>query len=195
MKYKEVHMTEKKDLEGRQVRLVDFPGEVFYLRYAGWEDQWIVRRPDGTDMMRASGDEALPYLTQPYDATPGWKQRIQYELGHRHPSQIIASQEEYGKPVSRRRYITKHMASLLYPNPVSVVNALQQSMDEEQTAVDWYSRRAIFSRQNGDWSSAELWEHIASEEGTHYNELRQRKEELERGLMEQERIEREQGPG
>jgi len=30
--------------------------------------------------------------------TPGWEQKIQYDLGHRHPSQITASQEEYEEP-------------------------------------------------------------------------------------------------
>lgn len=58
--------SDKKDLEGRQVSLYYFPGRYFYLTYAGWGDQWIIRNNDNTDMMRVSGDEALPHLIEPY---------------------------------------------------------------------------------------------------------------------------------
>jgi len=34
-----------------------------------------------------------------FDQTPGWEQRIQYQLGERHPSQVTASQEEYEMPM------------------------------------------------------------------------------------------------
>ncbi len=55
-------MTDKKDLEGKKLRLPDFPGQVFTLTYAGWEDQWIVKNTEWVDMLRCSGDEVIPYL-------------------------------------------------------------------------------------------------------------------------------------
>jgi len=45
-------------------------------------------------IMRESG-----FMPTPQQDVPGWEQRIQVDLGHRHPSQVTASQEEYEKPM------------------------------------------------------------------------------------------------
>ena len=52
----------KVSLDGKKVRLVDFPGQTFTLHYAGWDDQWIVLNDKGVSMLRCSGTEAEPYL-------------------------------------------------------------------------------------------------------------------------------------
>lgn len=36
--------------------------------------------------------------------TPGWEQKVQYDLGHRGAGAITASQEEYEKPPPRRLF-------------------------------------------------------------------------------------------
>ncbi len=51
-------------LEGKKIRLVDFPGQVFSLHYAGWEDQWIVKNQWGQDMLRVNESEVYPYLIE-----------------------------------------------------------------------------------------------------------------------------------
>jgi hypothetical protein len=102
----------KSDLEGKRIRLVDFPNQEFYLTYAGWGDEWIVKNMQGQDMMRVTGTEAKPYLAE----VPGWEQRIQYQLGQRAPGAITASQEEYERPMpyEKQRYIDAIIAA----NPV-----------------------------------------------------------------------------
>jgi len=61
-----------RELEGRKIRLVDFPGEEFTLTYAGWDDEWIVKNRWGVDMMRVSGSEAIPYLIAPEQERHQW---------------------------------------------------------------------------------------------------------------------------
>lgn len=64
--------------------------------------------------------------------------------------------------------------SLAFRPPRSVIEALQSSMQEEASAANWYRRRAAYAREHGDYESASLWEHIASEEAGHYREFKQR---------------------
>lgn len=61
-----------------------------------------------------------------------------------------------------------------YPIPTSVANALESSMKEELLAADWYKRRAENARVRGDNVTAQLWDHIAEEEIGHYNEFKDR---------------------
>lgn len=70
-------MADKKDLEGKKVRLHDFPGQIFTLTYAGWEDQWIVKNTEWVDMLRCSGDEAIPFLIPEGYVDPEHKMEIE----------------------------------------------------------------------------------------------------------------------
>ena len=68
----------RSDYEGRRVRLPDFPGDVFNLRYAGWDDQWVVVNHNNLDMLRAAGAELERYLLEddrPSDLPPADERR------------------------------------------------------------------------------------------------------------------------
>ncbi len=69
-----------------------------------------------------------------------------------------------------------------YQEPKSVADGLEDSMEEERMAADWYRRRAEYARTHGDEISAKLWEHIAGEEDGHYKEFKYRLEVLVGGV-------------
>jgi len=70
-----------------------------------------------------------------------------------------------------------------YKNPEDVVAGLAQSMVEEQTAFEWYIRRAITAKEWGDMETYELYMHIADEEDAHKNELAARVAKLRTSIM------------
>jgi hypothetical protein len=55
------------------------------------------------DAMYRRGIVTKP-LPSKYQYVPGWEQRIQYQLGHRGPGAITASQREYEKPMPKPVY-------------------------------------------------------------------------------------------
>jgi rubrerythrin len=61
-----------------------------------------------------------------------------------------------------------------YEVPRDIEEGLRQSMIEESTAANWYRRRGMDARLKGDTVTADLYEHIAKEEDTHYQEFKER---------------------
>jgi len=68
-----------------------------------------------------------------------------------------------------------HRYAKEYKEPETIEQGLRDSMVEESTADDWYSRRAKWARQlpNPRLDLADLWEHVAEEERRHYREFSQ----------------------
>ena len=61
-----------------------------------------------------------------------------------------------------------------YREPKTIEEGLQDSMVEESTAANWYRRRGMDARLKGDEATADLYEHVANEEGHHYQEFKER---------------------
>lgn len=55
---------------------------------------------------------------------------------------------------------------------------LRRSMDEEIVASDDYSKRALLAYIVGDMRTVDVYDHIIEEELEHYNEFKERLEEL-----------------
>jgi len=70
---------------------------------------------------------------------------------------------------------------LIYHEPASVRDGIQESMSEEVNASMWYQLRAKNAAENGDHKSANLYLHIAGQENHHYDELNKRLIELSGG--------------
>ncbi len=64
-----------------------------------------------------------------------------------------------------------HRYTVEYKEPATVRTGLRESMAEEETATDWYRRRAKNARENNDESTAGLYTHIAEEEEAHHREF------------------------
>jgi rubrerythrin len=62
----------------------------------------------------------------------------------------------------------------IYHVPTSVQEGLEDSMEEELTASMWYQLRARHAAEHGFHDTAKLYNHIASEESLHYEELSKR---------------------
>jgi rubrerythrin len=60
----------------------------------------------------------------------------------------------------------------------SIIEGLEKSMNEEQEAADTYLGRMKTAREAGDDETAQLYEHVISEEVEHKKEFSDRKEEL-----------------
>lgn len=71
-----------------------------------------------------------------------------------------------------------HRYAVNYREPKSIGEGLQDSMVEERTAADWYRRRGMDARLKGDETTADLYEHVAREEGQHYQEFKERADEF-----------------
>lgn len=56
------HCKEEHRLEGHGTRISGFGDEVFYLAYAGWDDQWLVQKITGEDMLRCGAEELPSFL-------------------------------------------------------------------------------------------------------------------------------------
>ena len=62
-----------------------------------------------------------------------------------------------------------------YHEPETVPQGIQDSLGEEVLAHMWYQLRAKHARGQGDEGTARLYEHIANEELSHYQELSRRR--------------------
>lgn len=71
-----------------------------------------------------------------------------------------------------------HRYSVRYKEPQSIGEGLQDSMVEERTAADWYRRRGMDARLKGDEVTADMYEHVAREEGQHYQKFKERGDEF-----------------
>ncbi|MDP2730340.1 MAG: hypothetical protein Q8O55_07650 [Dehalococcoidales bacterium] len=67
---------------------------------------------------------------------------------------------------------------LKFHEPASIEQGLQESMSEELTASAWYQLRAKSAAEHGDHKTANLYNHIASEEARHYKEFNKRLTEV-----------------
>jgi rubrerythrin len=67
-----------------------------------------------------------------------------------------------------------HRYTVDYKEPKDIRQGLLDSMVEEKTAADWYRKRGMDARMKGDETTANLYEHVASEEGHHYQEFKER---------------------
>lgn len=56
------HCKEEHPLEGHGTRIGDFGDEVFYLTYAGFDDQWLVKKITGEEMLRCGAEELPSFL-------------------------------------------------------------------------------------------------------------------------------------
>ncbi len=56
------HCKEEHPLEGHGTRIGGFGDEVFYLTYAGWDDQWLVKKITGEEMLRCGAEELPSFL-------------------------------------------------------------------------------------------------------------------------------------
>lgn len=82
--------------------------------------------------------------------------------------------EKIGQETAQRVLEALHRYTVTYEEPQSIEQGIRESMVEESTAANWYSRRGIDARLKDEVLTADLYEHIAKEEDRHYQELRQR---------------------
>jgi len=78
-----------------------------------------------------------------------------------------------------------HRYTVAYKEPETIEQGLQDSMIEERTAADWYHKRAEHTTTHSyprDQRTSALYEHIATEEDRHYDELNTRLQELRKEL-------------
>lgn len=74
-----------------------------------------------------------------------------------------------------------HRYAVEYKEPESIEQGLMDSMIEEKTAADWYERRARdVANYHGDSKTIELYLHIADEEKRHYDEFKNRLQQIEK---------------
>ena len=69
-------------------------------------------------------------------------------------------------------------ARATFHKPATIVEGIQDSMGEEVIAYQFYQLRAKHARKLGDEVTAGMYEHIASEEFRHYEELSKRQVDL-----------------
>jgi len=94
---------------------------------------------------------------------------------------MALSREEIGsiaKETAEEIFKQLQMAQAIYREPTNVAHGLSQSMKEELIASMWYRQRAEHARSRDDEETANLYEHIAGEEASHYWELNKRFSEL-----------------
>lgn len=65
----------------------------------------------------------------------------------------------------------------------TVAGELKKSLDDEMKAIQTYRTRKEFALKTGDKETAKLYEHIADEELTHYEELLKRLQKIDTGKM------------
>jgi rubrerythrin len=71
-----------------------------------------------------------------------------------------------------------HRYTVHYREPESIDQGLRDSMVEEKTAAEWYRKRGMDARMQGDEITANLYEHVAGEEDEHYQEFNERVDEI-----------------
>lgn len=67
-----------------------------------------------------------------------------------------------------------HRYAVEYKAPATIEQGLRDSMIEEKTAIDWYTKRAEHADNLNDGNIASLYQHIIREEKHHYDELKKR---------------------
>jgi rubrerythrin len=86
--------------------------------------------------------------------------------------------ESIAQATAQRVVESLHRYAMSYQIPITIVGGLRDSMVEESTAANWYRRRAVDAKAQGDTATAELYEHIAKEEDQHYQEFQERAKAL-----------------
>ena len=86
-----------------------------------------------------------------------------------------------GKAIAQDVVNKLHRYAITYQPPPSIPAGLHESMGEELTAANWYRQRAEDAREQGDETTASLYEHVALEEEGHYREFSQREESIVEG--------------
>jgi len=90
--------------------------------------------------------------------------------------------EAIAQATAQRVVESLYRYAMSYQIPITIVGGLRDSMVEESTAANWYRRRAVDAKAQGDTATADLYEHIAKEEDQHYQEFQQRHNELKHGI-------------
>jgi rubrerythrin len=67
-----------------------------------------------------------------------------------------------------------HRYGPTYQEPKSVLQGIEASMTEEQTAINWYLRRAQHAEDNEDLETATRYREIAKDESHHWEQLSDR---------------------
>ncbi len=127
-------------------------------------------RAEGLRLITDEDDESVAK----FNDKPDYDQELQQLRRDFHDGAI--SKGNYQKAVNE--ILTKKHT--MHPsNPMAVITGeLKQSMVEEMAAANIYRARAERARSHNDNLTAALYEHIASEEETHYNEFRDRYGEI-----------------
>lgn len=82
--------------------------------------------------------------------------------------------EEIARATAQKVLEDLHRYTMSYQLPITIVGGLGDSMVEESTAANWYRRRAVDAKAQGDILTADIYEHIAKEEDQHYQEFKER---------------------
>jgi len=70
-----------------------------------------------------------------------------------------------------------------YRDPNTIDEGLTSSMEEEILAESYYNSRANHAQLHDDPVTAEVYRHVAKEEGEHYREFGLRRQEIRRGQL------------